>query len=53
MTAIMGRMSAYAGKPVSWKWITKSSKLDLTPKEYKFGPNPVNPLPVPGNAKLA
>jgi hypothetical protein len=25
-----------------------SSQLDLTPKDFEFGPNPVDPVAVPG-----
>ena len=53
MTAIMGRMSAYTGKEISWDWVMKASKLDLTPKEWTFGPKPMNPIAVPGKTKPA
>lgn len=52
LTAILGRMSAYTGQAVSWKWAMNASKLDLTPKKLEFGPNPINPVPVPGVTKL-
>ena len=52
MTAILGRMSAYTGREISWKWAMEASKLDIVPKEFKFGPNPVQPLAVPGQTKL-
>jgi hypothetical protein len=29
-----------------------SSKLDLSPKTYEFGPNPVDPVAIPGQAPL-
>ena len=31
LTAIMGRMSAYTGRALSWDWVMNASKLDLTP----------------------
>jgi len=52
MTAILGRMSAYTGREIKWDWAMKASKLDIVPKEFKFGPNPVQPLAVPGKTKL-
>lgn len=52
MTAIMGRMSAYTGQTVSWKWIMNASKLDLTPPKYELGPLAVNPVPMPGQMAL-
>jgi len=45
-------MSAYTGREVSWKWAMESSKLDLLPKEFKFGDLPVRPVAVPGKTKL-
>lgn len=54
MTGIIGRMSAYTGKPVTWKWAMEESKLDLTPKEpLSFdGPFPIHPVRLPGQTKL-
>ncbi|MCX7015894.1 MAG: Gfo/Idh/MocA family oxidoreductase [Candidatus Sumerlaeota bacterium] len=52
MTAIMGRMSAYTGNEVSWKWVMEASKLDLTPPKYAFGPAPAVEVAVPGKTKL-
>ncbi|MCX6560181.1 MAG: Gfo/Idh/MocA family oxidoreductase [Candidatus Aminicenantes bacterium] len=52
MCAIVGRMSAYTGRAVSWDWAMNSSKLDLTPKNMVFGPNPVDPPAVPGTTPL-
>jgi predicted dehydrogenase len=31
LTAIIGRMSAYTGKPVTWEWALKDSKENLMP----------------------
>ena len=52
MTAILGRVSAYSGKEVSYKWLSDASKLDLTPPEYKFGNAPKILIPVPGSTPL-
>ena len=52
LTAIMGRMSAYTGKAVSWEEAL-NSKLDLTPKSLEFGPPfPCPPVAVPGETPL-
>jgi hypothetical protein len=52
LTAIMGRMSAYTGKLVTYEQ-AMSSKLDLWPKEpLAFGPFPTPPVPVPGKDPL-
>jgi predicted dehydrogenase len=52
LTAIMGRLSAYTGQPVTWNWALKESRLDLTPAEYKFGPWPTPPVAMPGKTEL-
>jgi predicted dehydrogenase len=52
MCAIIGRMSAYTGRAISWDWAIKSSALDLMPKTLEFGPNPVDPVAVPGSTAL-
>jgi predicted dehydrogenase len=52
LTAIMGRMSAYTGRALSWNWIMNSSKLDLSPPKYEFGDLPVAPVAVPGETEL-
>lgn len=57
LTAIMGRMSAYSGKTVTWEFALKESELDLTPEEikvagYKLGPAPTVPPPAKGNEEL-
>jgi predicted dehydrogenase len=53
LTAIMGRMSAYTGRAVSWDWVMNASKLDLSPPEYNFDIDlPVRPIAVPGETKL-
>jgi predicted dehydrogenase len=48
LTAIMGRMSAYSGKVVTWEQ-AMNSKLDLFPKELSLGPMAVPPVPMPGH----
>ena len=52
MTAIMGRMSAYTGRALSWDWVMNASKLDLSPPKYEFGDLPMRPVAVPGKTKL-
>ncbi len=52
MCAIMGRMSAYTGRAISWEWAMASSKLDLTPAKFELGPNPVDPVAMPGKTPL-
>lgn len=51
LTAIMGRMSAYTGKAVTWEQAL-NSKLDLSPPMYAFGPLAVRPVPQPGRTPL-
>ncbi len=57
LTAIMGRMSAYTGQPVSWKFALEESELDLTPDifkktEFKLGPAPAVQVAIPGIMEL-
>ena len=52
LCAIMGRMSAYTGRAISWDWAMNSSKLDLTPPGYELGALPVEPVAVPGVTPL-
>jgi len=52
MNAIMGRMSAYTGRALSWDWAMKGSKLDLCPEKYEWGDLPVRPVAVPGKTML-
>ena len=51
LTAIMGRMSAYTGKAVTWEQAMES-KLDTMPKELIFGPLPTPPVAMPGVTEL-
>ncbi len=52
-TAIMGRMSAYTGREISWGWMMNRSELDLSPAEYKMGPLPVRDVAIPGVTELS
>jgi len=52
LCAIMGRMSAYTGRALSWDWAMNASKLDLFPKSLAFGPHQVDPVAVPGVTPL-
>ncbi len=51
MAAIMGRISSYTGKKVTWEEMMNSS-LRLGPAEYKLGKMDMKAvIPVPGSAK--
>ncbi len=52
LTAIMGRMSAYTGRALSWDWVMNASKLNLTPASYEFGALPESVVAVPGKTEL-
>ncbi len=52
LTAIMGRMSAYTGKVITFK-AALESPLDLFPKKLEFGPLPVPPVALPGKEESA
>ena len=47
MTAIMGRLSAYTGKEITWDQMM-DSKLNLFPEKLEMGPLAVPPVAVPG-----
>jgi predicted dehydrogenase len=51
LTAIMGRMSAYTGKAVTWEQAL-NSKERLVPEHLAFGPMPTPPVAVPGQTEL-
>ncbi|MCS6777080.1 MAG: Gfo/Idh/MocA family oxidoreductase [Chloroherpetonaceae bacterium] len=51
LTAIMGRMSAYTGKIVTWEEAF-NSREKLMPDELSFGPMPVPPVAMPGRTRL-
>ncbi len=52
LTAIGGRMSAYTGREISWKWLLEGSKLDIFPKQVKAGPGLFPGVPMPGTYEL-
>jgi myo-inositol 2-dehydrogenase / D-chiro-inositol 1-dehydrogenase len=52
LTAIMGRMSAYTGRALTFRWVMNSSKLDLSPPSYELTEFGVPPIPVPGQTPL-
>jgi myo-inositol 2-dehydrogenase / D-chiro-inositol 1-dehydrogenase len=47
LMALMGRMSAYTGQPITWEQAWNSQE-DLTPKGYEWGPLEVAPVAKPG-----
>ena len=51
LTAIMGRMSAYTGKAVTWEQALES-KEEWAPTQLTFGPVPTPPVPMPGQTPL-
>ncbi len=52
LTAILGRVSAYTGREVSYQWLLGASKLDLTPPAYAWGAAPAVEIAVPGVTPL-
>jgi myo-inositol 2-dehydrogenase / D-chiro-inositol 1-dehydrogenase len=52
LTAILGRMSAYTGREVSYAWLLEASKLELKPSAYAWGDAPAVNIPVPGLTPL-
>ena len=52
LCGIMGRISAYTGREVSWNWIMKASELDLVPDKLEFGDLPAEPPALPGKTQL-
>lgn len=51
LAAIMGRMSAYSGKSLTWQQALES-KLDLSPAKYEMGPLPVAEVAIPGKSAM-
>jgi predicted dehydrogenase len=47
LTAIMGRMSAYSGRELTWDEVLNSN-MDLSPPSYSFTTLDVPAIPVPG-----
>jgi len=52
LTAIMGRMSAYTGRALSWDWVMNASKLDLTPPHLEWKDLPPLEVAIPGKTAL-
>jgi len=52
MMAIMGRMSAYTGKTITWEQAINSQE-DLTPPAYEWTSLPVPPVAMPGVTPFA
>jgi myo-inositol 2-dehydrogenase/D-chiro-inositol 1-dehydrogenase len=52
LTAIGGRMAAYTGREISWKWLLEGSKLDIFPKAPAPGPGLFGAVAVPGKVDL-
>lgn len=53
MVGVLGRVSAYTGKKVTWDFMTKQSELDLFPKSLVWdGGLPSNGYAIPGKTKL-
>jgi myo-inositol 2-dehydrogenase / D-chiro-inositol 1-dehydrogenase len=52
LTAIMGRMSAYTGRALSWDWVLNASKLDLTPPKMELTSLPALEVAMPGKTAL-
>ena len=51
LTAIMGRMSAYSGKTITWEEAV-SSPESLMPEQLTWGPMPMPPVPMPGQSTM-
>ncbi len=53
LVAVMGRMAAYSGQKVSWKFASEESQLNLFPKDLTWTSSlPVQAPAVPGKTKL-
>lgn len=51
LTAILGRMSAYTGKAVTWEQAI-NSKEQLMPDNLAWGPRPTPPVAMPGQTQV-
>lgn len=51
LTAIMGRMSAYTGKQITWDQALNSTEV-LVPAKFEMGSIPVAAIAVPGQTKF-
>jgi len=52
MMAIMGRMSAYTGKKLTWDQALNSQEK-LVPDTFEWGPAPQRPVSIPGKTQFA
>lgn len=52
LTAILGRMSAFTGKAVTWEQALKTTE-DSFPDKLEWGPMPFPSVPMPGITELA
>jgi myo-inositol 2-dehydrogenase / D-chiro-inositol 1-dehydrogenase len=53
LSAILGRMSTYTGKAVTWDFVLNQSKEDLMPEKLDWNMSlPVPPVAVPGRTPL-
>lgn len=52
LMALMGRMSAYTGKAITWDEALNSQE-NLEPAKLEFGPLPTPPIAVPGTTKFS
>jgi hypothetical protein len=53
LVAVMGRLAAYTGQKVTWKFVAEESKLDLFPKDLTWQSSLTSPgFAVPGKTKL-
>jgi myo-inositol 2-dehydrogenase / D-chiro-inositol 1-dehydrogenase len=52
LTAIGGRMSAYTGREISWKWLIEASKLEIFPKTWGPGVGLFPKVAMPGTTEL-
>ena len=52
MTGILGRMSAYTGRAITWDWAMNASELDLSPPMMDFTDMTPRPVAMPGVTEL-
>ncbi len=52
LMTLMGRMSCYTGKTVTWDWIMNESKTNLTPDKFEFSSHPFPEVAIPGVTPL-
>jgi myo-inositol 2-dehydrogenase/D-chiro-inositol 1-dehydrogenase len=50
--AILAREAAYSGQRITWKQF-KASNQSIVPKQFAWGSNPVQDVPMPGTYKFA